>query len=126
MLQLNNPRDLLCALGATNRHFNALVSEQSQIWSALLGAHYSTRDSTHHLLTARNTPRYIYVWLHCSPTARPLESQAPREFGTFSWFEQQHAVVYQGTIAIIRIYIDMYRRACAVLLLFEKTILSSW
>jgi hypothetical protein len=96
MMQLNNPRDLLCALGATNKQFNALVSEASQIWSALLRAQYPTRDTTHHLLTAHNTPRYVYIWLHYSPTALPLESQSLREFGTFSWFEQQHAVIYQG------------------------------
>ncbi len=95
MMQLNNPRDLLCALGATNKQFHALVGEASQIWSALLRAHYPTRDSAHQLLIAHNTPRYVYMWLHYSPTARPLESQSLREFGTFSWFEQ-HAVIYQG------------------------------
>jgi len=96
MIHLHSPRDLLCALGATNKQFNALVSEESQIWSALLRAQHPTHDSTHRLLTARHSPRYVYIWLHYSHTPRPLESQSPREFGTFSWFEQQHAVVYQG------------------------------
>lgn len=96
MMQLTRPRDLLCALGATNRHFHARVSEQSPIWSALLSAQYATRHSTHAHLTAHSTPRYTYLWLHCATTARPVESLAAREFGTFSWFEQQHAVQYQG------------------------------
>ncbi len=103
MLHLTNPRDLLCGLGATNKQFNALVGEEGQIWSALLRAHHPTRDSTHQLLTAHHSPRYVYIWLHYSRAARPLESQSAREFGTFSWFEQQHAVVYQGAH-----YTDIY------------------